>query len=946
MSTSFRFDKDAAIEQMVLLGYQEGETVNLRFISDRSAKKLSCKFPSLPVADIERLQSQGFNSYAVINPGGHNDAEIVECRAIFYEHDDLQKEESRSLWQSLGLPEPTFQVDTGGKSVHSYWVIDRAIKIDLWKSLQSDLLAFSKADRSLKNPSRVMRLAGGWHVKADKQSEIISRSGNCYSFETLRSAIPSQKTLEAIPIIDHDVDRKNIDATSLDQIRETVLSRLGARALYNWHGHDFQEQTDSKLKGNCPFHESTTGTAFWVERSQDGKTYSWACPTCTDNHKSNAIAYRHKLIGGNGDPKGKDYIEVLKQLGIETGVEIPSIAMSGSRSKDLPQLTTKMAVMSIEQLQTEINNICESSPSQSDLSAKILSLAERSGRQSKDVWGLYSARQKDLSETEITSSINELLDLQKSTLKARDFLHPELAELIERSAIALPTAESWLLTTLFPAIGSAMGGGQRLVVSPASNYVVSPIFWSAIVAKSGRKKSPTQGAIVKPLTELETEAYKSYKHELKLYKDSVKAGDQDTEAPIRRRFVTNSSTPEGLTRLLSESPNLLRYTDELRGMFSFNQYKKAGDEEQFYLSLFNGDSVIVDRADDEKSLLADRPCASITGSIQFGVLEKLQSKLGFEDASGLMARFLFCAEDAPLGYLDLQSEDNSAQQLAIVLKELYGALRAMPDRDYLLSRESKFLFQCWQHHLTDLASAESHAGLAAVYPKIETYTARFALLLHVLNAMFSGGNPAAVVSGETMEKAIALAQYYLNQAKIVYCTNDPESKEDKTLMALIELGRKKGVLTAREAKIGVRSLREQTPAQIRDLFTQLVALGHGLIEGDGIRAKWIYARSKAKPESEITIVSTEQTKPPKPEPEITITPTEPPQKASKTKWQPQKDDRVKYSGSNVIFKEQYSGELRIHTITLDGFACLTSDGRLTTWIQAKDLRPVATEVTA
>ncbi|MEP0918965.1 DUF3987 domain-containing protein [Leptolyngbya sp. DQ-M1] len=615
-----------------------------------------------------------------------------------------------------------------------------------------------------------------------------------------------------------------------------------------------------------------------------------------------------------------------------------------------------VAKMPIEQLQAEVSDLCELSLSQSDLSAKILSLAERSGRQSKDVWGLYTARQTDLSESDNVSSINELLSLQKSTLKARDILRPELAELIEKTAIALPTAESWLITTLLPAIGSAVGGGQRLVVSPKSGYVVTPIFWSAIVAKSGRKKSPTQGAILKPLMELETDAFKRYKNAVQSYKNSVKQEDpeQPPEAPVRERFVTNSSTPEGLARILSESPNILRYTDELRGLFSFNQYKKVGDEEQFYLSLFNGEPVIVDRADPDKSIVANRPCAGITGTIQSGVLEKLQSKLGFDDASGLMARFLFCCEDSPLGYLDLNDEDNSAQQLQIVLKELYGAFRGMSDRDYLLSSEAKKYFQHWQHYLIDLASAEAHAGLAAVYPKIETYTARFALLLHVVNAMFVDRNPAVTISGETMEKAIVLAQYYLNQAKIIYGTNDPESKQDKALMALIELGRKKGVLTAREAKIGVRALREQTPAQIRELFTKLVELGHGSTEGEGIRAKWVYSETRTKNKTEPVSPAVKESTLVKPAiaesksvalTDLVVKPATP-IPIQKARWQPKEGDRVRYVGENEIFKAQYSGTLKVNSTSPDGVSCFTDDGRLSTWIPEKELQLLNSEVTA
>ncbi|NJM20647.1 MAG: hypothetical protein HC836_36285 [Richelia sp. RM2_1_2] len=94
---------------------------------------------------------------------------------------------------TFGITIPSLQIDSGGKSIHSYWVFDNPIDKSVWKTLQADLLEFSDADRSIKNPSRVMRLAGCYHspAKNDNQSKIITNSGKRYSFEELRSIIPS-----------------------------------------------------------------------------------------------------------------------------------------------------------------------------------------------------------------------------------------------------------------------------------------------------------------------------------------------------------------------------------------------------------------------------------------------------------------------------------------------------------------------------------------------------------------------------------------------------------------------------------------------------------------------------------------------------------------------------------------------------------------------------------
>ncbi|NES68499.1 MAG: hypothetical protein F6K24_26335, partial [Okeania sp. SIO2D1] len=138
--------------------------------------------------------TQSFGVYMVVNGGGHTDAEVKDCRAIFYEHDNLPKDEQKQLWQKLGLPEPTYQIDTGGKSIHSYWVFDKPSPVEDWKTLQADLLEFSKADRSIKNPSRVMRLPGFAHQKSCNVAEIISQSGKRYSYEELRQVVPTQQT--------------------------------------------------------------------------------------------------------------------------------------------------------------------------------------------------------------------------------------------------------------------------------------------------------------------------------------------------------------------------------------------------------------------------------------------------------------------------------------------------------------------------------------------------------------------------------------------------------------------------------------------------------------------------------------------------------------------------------------------------------------------------------
>ena len=223
-----------ALNQLKLLGYSPGDPVFFRgFFPGDSPKndggrKAESVLQNLP-SDLQQWEREGRGVYGVVNGGGHKDADVTECRAIFYEHDDVgadglaklqgwfpdhvfsekplkpgetepkwlvPKAVQASLWAVLGLPEPTFQVDTGGKSIHSYYVLDQPISPDQWRRLQTDLLEFADVDRKLKNPARVMRLAGFKHSKTGVVATIISQSGNRYDYETLRAAIPGERQPE------------------------------------------------------------------------------------------------------------------------------------------------------------------------------------------------------------------------------------------------------------------------------------------------------------------------------------------------------------------------------------------------------------------------------------------------------------------------------------------------------------------------------------------------------------------------------------------------------------------------------------------------------------------------------------------------------------------------------------------------------------------------------
>lgn len=329
-----QIDRDQALSQLSALGYQDGDTVYLRSFAPKVkgqkgyAINSECQFPNLPVQ-----QDPQMGLYVVVNGGGHKDTDVQRGRALFCEFDDRPIEDQLQFWQDKGLPEPSLQVRTR-KSVHSYWTLAEGCSIEDWKQLQADLLEFVDGDRTLKNLSRVMRLAGSWHVKPGEepiQCEVVSHAATVSSYQDKRQLIPQRQPRKRQesprPKPQQSASRSNGQGQSLTEfLEQEIYPRLTAEQLYNWGGHDWQEdRSKDKKRGCCPWHDSQSGTAFYTDY-RDG-VWLWRCASCEVG--GDPVQYRWALKGGSGTPLGKDFVEVVAELANDAGVSMPKYRSSG-----------------------------------------------------------------------------------------------------------------------------------------------------------------------------------------------------------------------------------------------------------------------------------------------------------------------------------------------------------------------------------------------------------------------------------------------------------------------------------------------------------------------------------------------------------------------------------------------------------------------------------------
>jgi len=121
-----------------------------------------------------KLNEAGWNIYAGVNPRKgerlSGDGNVKLCRALFCDFDHIDHDgigPSEIIWsiiEDAGLPQPTLTASSG-HGTHCYWVLNQALEPDGWSKIQARLNERLGADRTIKNPERIMRIAGLQNLK-------------------------------------------------------------------------------------------------------------------------------------------------------------------------------------------------------------------------------------------------------------------------------------------------------------------------------------------------------------------------------------------------------------------------------------------------------------------------------------------------------------------------------------------------------------------------------------------------------------------------------------------------------------------------------------------------------------------------------------------------------------------------------------------------------------
>ncbi|MBW4597719.1 MAG: DUF3987 domain-containing protein [Brasilonema angustatum HA4187-MV1] len=842
-------NRELVAQQLALLNYKKGDTVYLRsfFPSDDSrsssdgGRKAATKNLDELIKYVAQWQAEERGVYFVVNGHGQKDEDVISCRAIFYEHDDLDKEISKELWRSLFLPEPTFQVDTGGKSIHSYWVFNDQVDPVQWKALQTDLLEYAAADRSLKNQSRVMRLAGASHIssKGAFPSVIVAAGGTKYSFDELRAIIPTPQK-EILPSV--------LPTTLGEDIPLSECLRVMDRDfIANGEPEGRRNSTGAALARNL------IGTAARLQYL--GKYFSGDPRQLFDNYCARCTPPI--------DSKEADLIWKSAQSNNPTATltddAIENCVRSWQRRQQrfLPSTTqnkvTQLKAAAEVPLRERILEIISRGLKSSDEKTALLELAKQTNNQPREIDAIAQLLRQDLeveeSRDERKQEVTELLSIKDDSLDLTQFLPEQLATPIKQWCRWLSIPQSVAITAILTTISTLHPVGTDLMIHKGMDFSVPPILFSALVGESGQKKSPVYRTLIKkPLRILQNEAKQRYEQALAQYENDLAEWEKAPKESSKPKkpgspvyFFTNS-TGEGIQAQAQETPDkaMFALVDELAGLFnSSNQYRGGkGSDRQDLLSYYDGTGSTVLRAGGLK-IDVERIYVSIFGGIQPEVLKEHTKDL--KDGDGHWARFLFVNQPLAASQLPDASSDVNLNEL---LSGIYRRVTSLPLIQYKLSPAAFKRYQEVYDELERKRVSHPQQGMRAVYSKLEGTIGRLALNLHAIETAVNGSVTAFVgneISLETMNKAIALADFYTGQIKAIHADSRADKGELSELLAkIIKLAQSKGKLTAREVVRSVNVVK--TNAQAIDNFRELEAMGYGVL--GKVKASWVFSPQK------------------------------------------------------------------------------------------------------
>jgi hypothetical protein len=723
---------------------------------------------------VEGAEAAGLGIYVTINPGGDTKASITHCIAYFAEFDDIPKDQQLAIVAEK-MPPASIIVDTGGDSLHFYWILSQPCGSPSdWQADQKRIAKYLGSDPSINDPSRVMRLPGAIYYGKDQRvagraAVVDHQPGLGYGREELMSRVPAQ----AAPLPPSGPPPGPVSTTSTDKtIRQAIeqLSRVPARIPGTGTRHVYLKL----LWALAELTGAEEAARIFVQHSP-----AWAA--AEDLHA--------KAEEGSGAITHSSFFHVVKQ---EWGITRPARTTTRTRASMQPAATEQQQqppkandTPAFDQARIKLKDLLADGLSGSALATKVLEIANE--------YDCYpSALHKMVQELQSEDDATLQADAELEGIRKAGELEEErktftLEQLVPKSCVEplryLSTSlqvDDLATAMIFLTCASATVRAGTRIWGDELTFAERPQIWLGLVGKSGLGKSPAMRNLGVTPTHL---VKRHYHHRNQERQADWLIGNPDERGPEPQPFVFQVSnyTAGAIVKQFAvnevERLGVLLACDELAALFSsLNEFQTSGkgSEQEQLLSLFdnNGDAQI--RVKDGYRTY-DEAQLSIIGGIQPLVFDQLASR---GDPAGLFARLLllplptdYRGDDKPSGY---SREATRIHQDA--LEGIAVRVMEMQPVPYRLSRDAEDYFQAVKRNaFKDAANAVLPAH-SNIYGKRAGYVLRIAGIMHILRVAAGEIDPLDT-------NIITLATVKLAEALTIHLQSYALSAQTRAAMA-------------------------------------------------------------------------------------------------------------------------------------------------------------------
>jgi uncharacterized protein DUF3987/Toprim domain-containing protein len=422
-----------------------------------------------------------------------------------------------------------------------------------------------------------------------------------------------------------------------------------------------------------------------------------------------------------------------------------------------------------------------------------------------------------------------------------DALPRQIRRYVEQAAKSLVVEAVMVALPFLVSLAAAIGTTRRLrLTQGAEPWYAYAIIWSATIATSSAKKSPSLAVALAPLRRLNAAieresaaAMRRYREELLRYQKMLakwkreKGEGNPPVEPTRppwRQCITNDTTIEALALILADNPRgVSMIRDELAAWIGSHDAYHGGDHRDTpaWLELYRAGDLAVDRVthrlQGREPLRVKGAGVSVTGTIQPSVIEKIADE-HLED--GMLPRFFLAMPPlqkkvwtdrgvspevaAEVDNVMIQLGKLNHDEIEHLCSDGHVAVEYRPI-DLELSPDALEIWISWYAEHAE-RQMEAEGPVSYAHGKIEELAARLALIFQLVVEPGS-----LVVGGEAMQAGVTIARWAAYEAERIYATWATPSDE-REINRLAEWVRQRpgGRVTAVElARSGPRRFRNK-----------------------------------------------------------------------------------------------------------------------------------------